>query len=83
MANASLKRLALARDIEEALKNYVGTDSFPTEEWPAIALAFADVIVQTGRLQAAEEPSLVMEEARSLVQKMADFDEKVADLVGL
>lgn len=41
------RRLALATGFEDALKAYMGTDSFPTEEWPALARAFADLVVST------------------------------------
>lgn len=80
----NLKKLALAREIEDALKNYLGTDSFPTEEWPALALAIADVVVHTGYVDGLAAPApVVAEHAAELVRKLARLNETVADIVGL
>lgn len=40
----------LAKDVEVALKTYLGTDSFPSDQWPALARAFADVVGCTGEI---------------------------------
>lgn len=75
-SKTDLKRLALATDVETALKNYMNTDSFPTAEWGDVALAFANLVVQTGRVDTADE-------AQELVKKLALFNDKIAALVGL
>lgn len=79
----NLKKLALARDIEQAFKNYLNTDSFPTAEWPALALAIADVVVQTGEIHSQQEGVTNMVEAEALVRKLAHLDNCLADLLGL
>ena len=84
MSNVDLKRLALARDIEDAFKNYLGTDSFPTEEWPAVALAIADVIVGTQGVDSFDNSANeIGRNAVELVRRMARLDNAIADLMGL
>lgn len=75
------KTLALARDIEQAFKNHLNTDSFPAAEWPTVALAFAKVIEATGNYEWTDEPQL--EFAAELVRRLADLNNAIADLVGL
>ena len=85
MSSHDLKRLALARDIEDAFKNYLGTDSFPTEEWPAVALALADVIV--GTFDAYRADGYLSAGAAELVKehghRLARLEAALADLVGI
>ena len=80
------KTLSLARDIELAFKNYLNTDSFPTAEWPAMALALAKVVEAT----AGAEPvyncdvmAISLADAQNIVKKMSELDNAIADLVGL
>lgn len=79
----NLKKLALARDIEQAFKNFLNTDSFPTAEWPAMALAVADVVIATGLIHWDTERTEYTALATELVQKIAKLNAATADLVGL
>lgn len=81
----NFKTLALARDIETAFKNHLGTDSFPTVEWPRVALALAHVIEQTGRVEHEPNGMVKMdsEEVRRLIEKLSELNRAVAELVGL
>lgn len=73
----NFKTLALAREIEDAFKNHLGTDSFPTAEWPRVALALAHVIERTGL------PLEDNESVRGLMRSVAELNIALADLVGL
>lgn len=83
MNKTDLKRLALARDIETAFKNHMGTDSFPTAEWPAVALAFADVVMKTDVRPEYADGLEVLENAQEFMRARAKLDAALADLMGL
>lgn len=77
--------LALARDIEYAFKNYLNTDSFPTVEWPRLALALAHVVEASGDVHYEPNGDVTMdhESVRSLLERLSDLNSAVAGLVGL
>ena len=52
---------ALQSGVELALKDYLGTDSFPSEEWPAVARAFAELVDATTPVASGHDrgPSLL------------------------
>lgn len=84
MDKTDLKRLALARDIETAFKNHLGTDSFPTAEWPAVALAFADTVMKTDIYDFNRDGGYdVREHAQDFVRALAKLQVALADLMDL
>lgn len=84
MDKTDLKRLALARDIETAFKNHLGTDSFPTAEWPAVALAFAKVVMATDvNPDNNDDTGELTGHVQDLVRDMGQLTVALSDLVGL
>lgn len=79
------KTLALARGIEAAFKDYLNTDSFPTAEWPRVALSMAHVIEASGAVVYDKDGTIMMdhENVRSLLEKLSELNNAVAGLVGL
>jgi hypothetical protein len=79
----NLKKQALANDLEEAFKNYLGTDSFPTDEWAAVARDFAEVIATSGDINSWNETDLNVATARDLVADIGRLTLRLSQLVGL
>lgn len=79
----NLKKQALANDIEEAFKNYLGTDSLPTDEWAAVARDLAEVVNTTGYIHAYNEGDLSVATTRDLVADIGRLVVRLSQLVGL
>ncbi len=79
----NLKKQALARDIEDAFKNYLGTDSLPTDEWSAVARDIAEVINTTGDVHPMNESDLNVATTRDLVADIGRLVVRLSQLVGL
>lgn len=79
------KTLALARDLEQAFKNHLNVDSFPTMEWPRVALELAKTIEATGDTKLEQVGGVVMEcdAAVRFVNQLSALNNAIADLVNL
>lgn len=78
--STNYKTLALARDIEQAFKNHLNAESFPTSEWPRVALALAHAVEAT-EFENTDEPQLMR--VQLLVRRLAELNTAISDLVGL
>jgi hypothetical protein len=78
------RTLALARDIETAFKNHLGTDSLPTREWSDVALEIAKLVTATDVSPSVDSSRReVTENAENLVYRIGNLMHAVSALVGL
>lgn len=80
---SNLKKQALTRDLEDAFKNYLGTDSLPTDEWSAVARDIAEVVHTSGDIHAMNESDMNVATARDLVADIGRLVVRLSQLVGL
>lgn len=74
----------LAGAVELALADYVGTDSFPSDEMPAVARAFAHAVESTSFFNDSYNSvgyGVAINNAQTLTRAIADLVEKLAGIV--
>ncbi len=71
----------LADAVERGLAEYLGTDSFNTEDFPRLARAFANVVKATNLRVPDSSPRQVSLAAKDLQLAMVEFQQAVADVV--
>lgn len=74
----------LRDDVELALKRYLGTDSFPTDQWPNVASNFAELIESTGRIGMAsgyEDPDARTDAIQHFLAASGCFSLAIHDIV--
>lgn len=75
------RRDRLALDVERALQEYLGVDSFTGEEYPKLAQAFADVVVSAQINGGCASLRDVVDGARDLLGNLTGLVDAVRELV--
>lgn len=75
------RRDRLASDIERALSEYLGTDSFTGEEYPNLAQSFASVVAGLQVGGGCVSPRDVADAAKELMGNIAKLNADLAALV--
>lgn len=81
MSDQEKRQMILARDVEEALAEYMGLPCFNSEDFPKVAETFASLVAATDVTKDYAGASEVGYNAQHLAKCLAEFQAALANVV--